>query len=351
MQVALRSEEVAAAVEPSQTRGATTELIRGIAALEDAETGDLSFLSNSKYRAAVASTRASIVLLPADYSGEPRAGQLFLIVENPSLALARLCIRLEQALWPRPPPGIHPTASVAPDAAVAASATVGPLCVVESGAVVGARTHLQAQVFVGRRAVVGDDGWLMPGSIVAAECVLGNRVRLQPGAVVGSDGFGFEFAGGRHERIPQVGTVIVDDDVEIGANSTLDRARFSHTRVGEGTKIDNLVQVAHNVVIGRHCLICAQAGIAGSTILGDYVVLAGQVGVVGHLKLGKGAKIGAQSGVARDVPAGAAFSGTPALPHVLEQRLFLLRQRMPELFKRVEALEKLAAVPKGKPGR
>jgi len=343
MKVALSLEEIAAAVHPSQTRGATSAAIRGIASLEAAEAGDLTFLANAKYRAEVASTRASVVLLPADYVGEPRPGQLFYIVENPSLALAQLCIRLEQTLWPKPVPGVHPGAFVAPGARIDPTASVGPLCVIEAGAIVGARTHLQAQVFVGRGATLGDDCWLMPGSIVPAECEIKNRVRLQPGAVVGSDGFGYEFFRGHHARIPQVGTVVIEDDVEIGANSTIDRARFSHTRVGEGTKIDNLVQVGHNVVIGRHCLICAQAGIAGSTTLEDYVVLAGQVGVVGHLTLGKGAKIGAQAGIARDVDAGSAVSGTPALPHVLEQRLFVLRQRLPELFKRVDDLEKWAS--------
>jgi UDP-3-O-[3-hydroxymyristoyl] glucosamine N-acyltransferase len=344
MQVAFRPEEIAATVQPRETRGATTETIRGIAALGAAQAGDLSFLANSKYRAEVAATRASVVLLPPDYAGQPRPGQLFLIVDQPSLALGRLCRRLEQLLWPQPAPGIHPTASVAADAVVDPTATVGPFCVVESGAVVGARSHLQAQVFLGRRAAVGEDCWLMPGTIVAAECTLRNRVRLQPGAVVGADGFGYEFVAGRHERLPQVGTVVLDDDVEIGANSTLDRARFSHTRVGEGTKIDNLVQVGHNVVIGRHCLICAQAGIAGSTTLEDYVVLAGQVGVVGHLTVGRGAKVGAQAGIGRDVPAGAAVWGTPALPHALEQRLFVLRQRLPDLFRRMDELEKRAAV-------
>jgi UDP-3-O-[3-hydroxymyristoyl] glucosamine N-acyltransferase len=346
MQVAFRPEEVAAAVQSRQARGATAETIRGIAGLGDAEAGDLSFLANAKYRSEVAATRASIVLLPPDYAGEPRPGQLFLIVDNPSLALGRLCLRLEQALWPKPAPGVHPSASVAADAVIDATATVGPLCVIEAGAVVGARSHLQAQVFVGRRAAIGEDCWLMPGAILAAECTLKNRVRLQPGAVIGSDGFGYEFVAGRHEKIPQVGTVVVEDDVEIGANTTLDRSRFSHTRVGEGTKIDNLVQVGHNVVIGRHCLICAQAGIAGSTTLEDYVVLGGQVGVVGHLTVGRGVKVGAQAGISRDVAAGTAVSGTPALPHVLEQRLFVLRQRLPDLFKRVDDLEKLASIPK-----
>jgi UDP-3-O-[3-hydroxymyristoyl] glucosamine N-acyltransferase len=204
---------------------------------------------------------------------------------------------------------------------------------------VGERVHLQAHVFIGRGAQVGDDSWLMPGAIVAAECAVGQRVMLQPGVVIGADGFGYELVSGRHEKVPQIGTAVIGDDVEIGANSTVDRARFGRTVVGEGTKIDNLVQVGHNAVIGRHCMICAQVGISGSTTLEDYVVLGGQAGLAGHLTLGKGAKVGAQSGVGRDVPAGASVFGSPSLPLVVEQRFTVLRKKLPELFKRVDALE------------
>jgi UDP-3-O-[3-hydroxymyristoyl] glucosamine N-acyltransferase len=341
MQVSFSPAEIAAIVRPQRTLGATTGTIRGIASLAEAAEGDLSFLANPKYRREVAGTRASVVLLPPDFAGEPRPNQAFLTVENPSIALARICSRIEQTLWPKPAPGVHPTAWIAPGAVVAASATVGPFCVVEAGARVGERSHLQAQVFLGRGAGVGDDCWLMPGVVVAAECALQNRVRLQPGVIVGSDGFGYEFMDGRMEKLPQVGTVEIGDDVEIGANTTLDRARFSRTTIGEGTKIDNLVQVAHNVVIGRHCLICAQAGISGSTVLEDYVVLAGQVGLAGHIRLGRGAKVGAQSGVGRDVPPGTSVFGSPSIPLMLEQKFAILRPRLPELFKRVGAIENL----------
>ena len=339
MQVSFTPAEIAVLTQPKATRGASTALIRGLAALADAAPGDLSFLGNAKYKAEVATTRASVVLLPADFAGDPKPDQLFLLVENPSLALARVCARLEQSLWPKPAPGIHPSAVVAAGATIAPTATVGPLCVVESGAVVGERAHLQAQVFVGRSARVGADCWLMPGVIVAAECELGCRVRLQPGVVVGSDGFGYELVQGRHDKVPQVGHVLIGDDVEIGANSTLDRARFSRTVIGEGTKIDNLVQVAHNVVIGRHCLLCAQVGISGSTKLGDSVVLAGQAGLAGHLAIGQGAKIGGGAAVTQDVAAGAYVNGNPAIPFMLERRIAILKQRLPELFRRVDALE------------
>ncbi len=340
MKVTFSADELAVLTQATDRRGATAQVIVGLAALSDAGPGDLSFLGNAKYKAEVAATRASVVLVPRDYVGEPAADQLYLVVANPSVALAMVCARIEQQLWPRPVPGVHPTAILGEGVVVPASATIGPLCVIESGVRLGERVHLQAQAFIGRGAVIGDDCWLMPRATVAAECVLGNRVRLQAGVVVGSDGFGYEFVKGRHEKVPQVGIVRVGDDVEIGANSTLDRARFSRTEIGEGTKIDNLVQIAHNVRIGRHCLICAQAGISGSTTLGDYVVLGGQAGLGGHITLGKGVKAGGQAGITSDVAAGEFVNGTPAIPYMLERRLAILHQRLPDLFKRVERLEK-----------
>jgi UDP-3-O-[3-hydroxymyristoyl] glucosamine N-acyltransferase len=244
-------------------------------------------------------------------------------------------------LWPQPAPGIHPTAVVAAGARVAASATVGPLCVVEDGVTIGERTHLQAQAFVGRNASIGDDCWLMPRVSIATECVVKDRVRLAAGVVIGSDGFGYEFVQGRHEKVPQVGNVVIENDVEIGANSTLDRARFSRTVVGEGTKIDNLVQIGHNVIIGKHCLICAQAGVSGSSVIEDYVVLGGQAGVAGHLTIGKGSKADGQTGINSDLAPGSFVKGSPCMPYNLEQRFNVLKKKLPELFKRVDALETL----------
>jgi UDP-3-O-[3-hydroxymyristoyl] glucosamine N-acyltransferase len=339
MQVAYTPEEIAALVGAQRTAGRTTQRVTDIASLTAARPGDLSFLGNAKYRAQVADSAASVLLLPLDYAGEPKADQVHLYVENPSVALARLCARIEQALWPKPAPGIHPSAVVDPAAAVDATAHVGPLCVVEAGARIGAGTVLQASVFVGRDARIGAGCLVMPGCVVATTCTLGDRVRLQPGVVVGADGFGYEFVQGRHEKVPQIGTVIIGDDVEIGANSTLDRARFSRTVVGEGTKIDNLVQIAHNVVIGRHCILCSQVGISGSTTLEDYVILGGQAGIGGHITLGKGSKAGGQAGVTSDLAPGTYVNGTPAIPYMLERRLAILSQRLPDLFKRVERLE------------
>jgi UDP-3-O-[3-hydroxymyristoyl] glucosamine N-acyltransferase len=339
MQVAFAPADIAALVQAKTSRGSTTETVRGLAALADAEAGDLSFLGNAKYKPDVATTRASVVLLPADFAGEPRSGQLFLYVDNPSVALAQICARIEQKLWPKPSPGVHPTAFIAEGAQISPSATIGPFCVVEVGAVIGERVHLQAQVFVGRNVSIGDDCWLMPHVIIQTECRLGQRVRVQAGVVLGSDGFGYEFVDGRHQKVPQVGIVEVHDDVEIGANTTIDRARFSRTVIGEGTKIDNLVQIGHNVVVGRHCLLCAQVGISGSTKLEDFVVLGGQAGVGGHITLGKGTKAGGRAAITSDVPPGSFVNGNPAIPYLLERRVAVLQPKLPELFRRVSSLE------------
>ncbi len=339
MHASFTADEIAAIVRPRAVKGATTEILRGIAGLSAAAPGDLSFLGNAKYRNQVRDSHASLILLPADFEGEPATGQMYLWVENPSSALSLICTRIQQSLWPRPSPGIHPSAVVSPRAKVAASATIGPLCVVEGDATVGERCHLQAQVFLGRSASLGDDCWLQAGCVVAAECLLHARVRLQPGVIVGSDGFGYEFVGGRHEKVPQIGIVEIGADVEIGANSTLDRARFSRTWIGEGTKIDNLVQVGHNVIVGKHCLLCAQVGISGSTTLEDYVVLGGQAGIGGHITLGKGTKAAGQAGISSDTAPGSFLRGTPALSFQLEQRINVLKQRLPDLFKRVSGIE------------
>jgi len=339
MEFSLSPAEIIEIIQASSCRGTTTETVRGIASLQTAHAGDLTFLGNPKYKAEAASTAASIVLLPLDYVGDPQPNQLFLLLEKPSIGLARLCARLEQLLWPKPTPGIHPSAIVAPDAQIAGSATIGPLCIVESGAVIGERSHLHAQVFIGRKARIGTDCWLKPGAVVSAECVLANRILIHSGAVIGADGFGYEFVNGHHEKIPQVGHVTIHDNVEIGANATLDRARFSETVVGEGTKIDNLVQIGHNVVIGKHCLICAQVGISGSTTVEDYVVIGGQAGIAGHLTIGRGCKVDGQTGVNSTLEPGSSVKGSPCLPYSLEQRVNVLRKRLPDLFKRVDALE------------
>lgn len=337
---------IEALVKPRKVAGSTDSAIRGIAALDSAKPGDLAFLANPKYRDAVATCAASLILLPVDFPGEPPPGQRWLFVDDPSVALTQLCRHVEAVIRPRPSPGVHPSAVVDAAATVATDAHVGPLCVVEAGAVIGARTVVEAGSFIGRGAKVGEDCWLGVHSVVAAHCLLGRRVILQPGVVLGGDGYGYDTVGGRHGKIPQIGTVEIHDDVEIGAGCAIDRARFSKTVIGEGTKLDNLVHVAHNVVIGKHCLIVAQVGIAGSAIIGNNVVIGGQAGVAGHTKIGDGAKIGGQAGATSDLAPGVAVWGTPAIPIIAAQKVGLLQARIPELFRRVDKLETALGLPK-----
>jgi UDP-3-O-[3-hydroxymyristoyl] glucosamine N-acyltransferase len=338
MTISFTIDELASLTGAKAVEGAGVGPIKGVAALAEATAADLSFLGNAKYADAVASSRAGVILVPVAFAGKPAAGQAFLRVDNPSYALALLCGVLEARLWPRPPAGVHASAVVAATARVDASAHVGPLCVIGEGAIVAAGAVLEARCHVGARASVGPDCWLKPGVVVGDYCILGARCRIQSGAVIGSDGFGYEPVNGEIQRIPQIGNVVLEDDVEVGANSTLDRARFSQTVVGRGTKIDNLVQIAHNVRIGRQCLITAQVGIAGSTTLGDHCVLGGQSGVAGHLTLGDRVKLGAQTGLFEDVAADGFMNGTPAVPFGLERRLVVLSRRLPELFKKVDSL-------------
>lgn len=338
MPIAFTPQQLASLVEARAIEGERTAPVTGIASLADATAADLSFLGNIKYAPEVETSQAGVILVPLDYAGKPAAGQAYLRVEKPSYALALICSVLEARLWPKPAAGIHPSAVIAPTAKVAASAHVGPLCLVGEGAEIGPGVVLEARCHVGAQARIGADSWLKSGVYIGDYCVLGARCRIQPGAVVGAEGFGYEPVGEEIRRIPQVGTVVLEDDVEVGANTTIDRARFSRTLIGRGTKIDNLVQIAHNVRIGRQCLIAAQVGISGSTTLGDHCVLGGQAGVAGHLKLGDRVKLGGQAGLTENAPDDAFYNGTPAQPFGLERRIVVLSRRLPELFKKVDSL-------------
>lgn len=319
--------------------GAMPDIITGIASLETAKAGELSFLGNTKYRKQVGISKASVILVPEDFPEGPQEGQAFLYVKNPSLALAQVCGHLEKKLLPSPAAGIHPTAVIAPDARIAATATVGPFCVVESGVTIGERTVLTAHVYVGLRSKIGEDCLIFPRVTLYHDTILGNRVRIHAGVVVGSDGFGYETAGGVHHKVPQIGNVEIEDDVEIGANTAIDRARFATTRIRSGSKIDNLVQLAHNVEVGRHCLIAAQTGISGSTTLGNYVVMGGQSAAAGHIHIGDQTMVGGQSGVSKDLPPKSFVSDSPAYDFKEYYRIEAHKRRLPEYVKRIDALE------------
>jgi len=309
-------------------------VVTGVAPLESAGPDQISFLTDPRYRGAADASRAGAFLAPREVRDLPGPT---LGCEAPQQALIDL-LRLFHPLVPAPP-GVDPTAVVAPDARIDPSATVGPLCVVESRAVIGARARLHALVHVGAGAELGEDAVVYPHVSLRDGVRVGRRVIIHAGAVLGADGFGFAFDGTAHRKIPQVGGVLIEDDVEIGANTTIDRAAFGDTIVRRGTKIDNLVQIGHNVVVGDHSLLVAQAGVSGSSRLGRGVVLAGQAGVADHLTLGDGVVVGAQGGVAGNIAAGERVLGSPARPLGLARRIMASEARLPELLKRVRALE------------
>lgn len=338
MSISLSLAQLTALTGAAKVEGAFAGAIRGLASLGEAGASDLSFLGNPKYASEVPASKAGVILVPTDYAGHPAADQAYLRVDKPSYALALVCSAIEARLWPKPGAGVHASAQVDATASVDPSAHIGPLCVIGAGARIGAGAILEAHCLVGAQAIVGEGCWLKNGVTIADYCRLGARCRLQSGVVIGSDGFGYEPVGGQIHRIPQIGNVVLEDDVDVGANTTIDRARFSQTIVGRGTKIDNLVQIAHNVRIGKQCLITAQVGIAGSTTLGDYCVLGGQSGVAGHLTLGDKVQLGAQSGVFVDIPSDGFYNGTPAIPIGLERRLVVLSRKLPDLFKKVDSL-------------
>ncbi len=339
MAPALTLFELARWVDGDIVRGGLELSYGGMASLDAAGPGDVSFLGNEKYHSQFLTTRAGAVLVPRGLAGGPEASAL-IAVDNPSLAFARV-VRHFAAAAAEFVPGVHPRAFVDPTATLDPGKTrVHPGAVVMSGAVVGDGTEIGPNAVIGEGAIIGCDCRIYANVTVCDRCILGNRVVLQPGAVVGSDGYGYELSGGRHVKIEQVGIVEIGDDVEVGANTTIDRARFGKTVIGEGTKIDNLVQVAHNVTVGKHCLLVAQSGLAGSSKLGDYVTMAAQAGVAGHVSVGPNTILAGRSGVSTHLPGGEIYSGKPALPLRQDMKLQALVRRLPKLVERVKALEK-----------
>ena len=311
-------------------------LISGVAGASEAGPSEVTFLGNAKYLPALKQSKAAVALVPLDF--RETAAPLLIRVANPSLEFAKLVAYFA----PKPiewVPGIHPTAVLGEGVILGENVSVQPYAVLEPGMCVGAGTVIGSHSYLGHGARLGAHCFLHPRVVVGERCVVGDRVILHSGVVLGSDGFGFENVGGRHVKIAQVGIVQVDDDVEIGANTTVDRARFGRTWIQEGTKIDNLVQIAHNVIVGRHSLLVAQAGISGSTKLGERVTLAGQVGVVGHIEIGANAVVGAQSGVSKSLEPAALYMGTPAVPANEYREQVAYIRRLHKLADRVLKLE------------
>ncbi len=310
-------------------------MISGLATLDDAGEGQLTFLANPKYAAKVATTGASAVLLP---EGSDPHGHNAIFHANPYLAFAKLLTLFYTQ--PPAPLGVLPGAFVAEGAKLGADITVHPGVSIASGVVIGDRVTLHPGVVLYPGVTLGDDVTLYANVSVRERCRIGNRVIIHDGTVIGSDGLGYAPDGNSWYKIPQIGIVIIEDDVEIGSNSSVDRAALEATRIGRGTKIDNLVQIAHNCVIGEDCMVCSQVGISGSTRVGNHVIMGGQVGVAGHVKIGDGVVVAAKSGVPNNVAAQQMVAGIPAVPHREWLKVSGSLPKLPEFRKALHALEK-----------
>jgi len=318
-----------------EVSGDRSRRVSGVRTLESAEAGDLSFLTHPRYARAARESRAGAILVGR---GVEVPGHDLLVVEHPSLALAQVLVLVHPPS--RPAPGIHPTAIVAPGAEVDPSASLGAYVVLGAGARIGANCVLHPHVVVGENCRLGAGVVLHPHVVLYAQVVLGDDCEVHAGTVLGSDGFGYATVGGVHHKIPQVGRVEIGERVEIGALTAVDRALLGSTSIGAGSKIDNLVQVGHNVEVGRACVLCGQAGIAGSARLGDGVVLAGQSGVVGHVELGRGVQVAAKSAVLGPVEAGRVVAGIPAVEISVWRRTQAVQRRLAELWRRLRAIER-----------
>jgi UDP-3-O-[3-hydroxymyristoyl] glucosamine N-acyltransferase len=326
----------AAKVVGGRVSGRGDPEISGVAGLREAVAGDVSFLSRKDYAPLLATTKASAVIA----AEEVPCPVPLLLVKDPEGAVTRLAVALAPPL-PPPAPGVHPSAFVDPGAVLGKGVSVGPRAVVEAGARVGDRTVIRAGALVGRGARIGADGLLHPGAVVADGVEIGDRVVVGASAVVGSDGFGFLPAakGKVPARVPQLGTVVLGDDVDVGACASIARARVGRTVIGNGVKIDALVQVAHNCRIGDGAILAALVGLAGSTVVGPRVLMGGQSGASGHLEIGEGVMVASRGGITHDIPPGTTVAGFPAIPHRDWQRSMVLTRRLSDLLDRVRRLE------------
>ncbi len=319
----------------AELQGDGSVVLTGIAPADSARAGELTFAENEDYFQRAEASAASAILVSGNYNSKSK---VLIRVQNARVALAKAML----LFYPEKnfAPGVHPTAIVSASAQIASSAYIGPYCVIGENVRIGERTVLHGVDWIGDESCVGDEVIVFPNVTVYPRTRIGNRVRVHAGSVIGSDGFGYVLDEGVHRKIPQVGHVEIGDDVEIGANVTIDRGTLGPTKIGRGTKIDNLVQIAHNVSIGENCIVVAQVGVAGSTQIGNYTTLAGQVGLAGHLKIGNRVIVEAQSGVMRDIPDGEKVLGTPAVRDADAKRQLVAIQHLPDLLKRVSAIEK-----------
>jgi UDP-3-O-[3-hydroxymyristoyl] glucosamine N-acyltransferase len=326
--------EIAAHLQ-GEVLGDANATLKGFATADRAQAGDLTFAENETYFARAEKSAATAIIADKRFTSTHK-----ILIRVPD---ARIAFAKTLALFfpePKFAAGIHPTAVIAASAHVDSNAHIGPFCVIGERVRVLARGVLQGGNFIGDDSKIGEDVNLFPNVTIYPQTEIGRRVRIHSGTVIGADGFGYVLDAGVHRKVPQAGNVILGDDVEIGANVAIDRGAIGPTIIGKGTKIDNLVQIAHNVEIGEHCLIIAQVAMAGSSKLGNHVVLAGQVGVAGHLKVGNNVVVAAQSGIMHDIPDGEKLWGTPVQPIGEMKRQIIAQRRLPELLKRVAELEK-----------
>ena len=338
--------ELAALVE-GKTVGDDSIVLKSLSSLKDAGAGDISFLANKKYTAKAQISKASAIIAGEDFTEKPKDGQAFIICKNPNSSFSKAI-----AFFAPPPikftPGIHPQASVAKSAKIGENVHVGACAVIDEEAEIGDDSVVCAGTYVGHFTKIGAKCLIYPNVSIRERCIIGNRVIIHSGTVIGSDGFGFEAGPSGIVKIPQVGIVQIDDDVEIGANCSLDRARFGRTWLKRGVKLDNMVHLAHNVVVGEFSMLIGQSGVAGSTEIGRGVIIAAQAGINGHITIGDGARVAGTAGVLKDVPPGESVVGTPAeSPRDFMERIVLPKKvnRLAQAVKAIEA--KLAAMESG----
>ncbi len=310
--------------------------ISGIKDIEKAVNGHIAFILHPKFSSYLENTKASCVVVPPQIE---KAKCALIRSKNPAIAFIKLVEVLMPDRIPHPK-GIHKTALIGKNVSLGKDVSIGANAFIADNAIINDGTVIYPFCYIGHGTKIGKDCIIYPNVSIRENIKIGSRVIIHPSSVIGSDGFGYDSTTGKHLKIPHIGDVIIEDDVEIGASVTIDRAKFAHTKIGRGTKIDNLVQIAHNVVIGENCIIVAQCGISGSTSLGKNVILGGQVGVVDHVKLGDNAMIGAQAGVTRSIPPNSIMWGTPARPLRLEKKVIALRGKLPEIYQRLKKIEK-----------
>lgn len=330
----MKLKEVADLVE-GEVVGDPNIVITGVSGLKEAKEGDISFLANSKYQSLLEETKASAVIVDNSVEAE---NTVLIKTDKPSSAFTKVVDKI-CGISQIHPKGIDSTAIIGKNTKLGKNVAVGPYSIIGDDVVIGDNTIIYGGVYIGDKTVVGNDSVFYPQVVIRERISIGSNVIIHSGTVIGSDGFGFNMVDGIQQKIPQIGTVVVEDDVEIGANVTIDRARFDKTFIGKGTKIDNLVQIAHNVIIGQNCIIVAQTGVSGSTVIGKNVILAGQSGIVGHITVGDGAIVAAQSGVTKSVEPNTIVSGYPATLHSEAKKINANLRRLPGISKKVKELE------------